>query len=190
MLTAWMVFAVVVAGTCLYGGFTAGLPNNYTNTVARDPNGVYVGDAAKPVYVAGSVTATASDANAALYASQALAQAVTTYKALSPPVAVPLGRRVTEANFFDSAFDPNLSVAVTLPTGTVSVDVWCSEDTLISTDSNATLTSLPLLQDPNAWPAVYAGGLTHRIPCRSSTRMHYRALTTVGELYVTAMKSE
>lgn len=90
---------------------------------------------------------------------------------ISPPVQTALGTKATSA-----AWDANTEL--TIPANAIFVDVYCTTETHLICNTSA--------DDPTTDPSCYPLLATSRIPCRGQTKLHYKALTTVGAIYVTA----
>jgi len=96
--------------------------------------------------------------------------------ALSPPAQATVGTG-TVATTWDNGGDNGIAFngVVTLP---YFIDVALSVDTYIALDTAAT-------QFAGTTGAWYAGGLTHRIPCRGKTHVHHKRVGTAdGTIFV------
>jgi len=95
--------------------------------------------------------------------------------ALAPAANAPLGSKTADTTNWDNdsgEFDLTNGGAITPQ----FAHVYCAEDTWIVADTSDT--------DPTAG-AVYTGGLTHVVPCRGKTRLHYKAVSANGRVDVT-----
>ena len=64
----------------------------------------------------------------------------------------------------------------------VFVDVWLTQDAYLIVKASDT--------SPTNVPAGYAGGLTHRIPCKNMTYLHYKQVSSSGTMTVTVFKTK
>ena len=89
---------------------------------------------------------------------------------------------------------PANQTAMGAVTATTSWDADTSEMSItanshfvhVSLDEDTYIICNSLTADPSTDPAWYRGGDTHKIPCRGQTKLHYKSVTTGGDVTVTA----
>lgn len=68
----------------------------------------------------------------------------------------------------------------TIPAEAVFLHVYVDQDMYLFADTST--------DNPTTAGCVYSAAQTHVIPCRGQTKLHYKSLSAVGNVYVTAFK--
>jgi hypothetical protein len=109
----------------------------------------------------------------------ATAEGVAAVAAKLPGVAAPntpLGNKTANSATWD-----NDSGELSIPANTIELHVYCEGRMYLVVDSST--------NDPSAAGAIYAGGITHRLPVSGQTKLHYKNAESsdVQKIYATAL---